>query len=251
MFPTLVLAAAFAGPLLSTVTVGGSCDQTCPSGRLVVGAGEIVGRRPDGWLVVLTARHVVEKMAEPSVYLREEETPGERFSELWLARDGRTASVIAEASDADLALVSFRPRAADAYAVAKLVSGGTPDSGDVIGDPNGEMWIASPFHFLESASDTYVVECSTCGPGDSGGGVFDDSGRLAGILIKQRVDPSKIVDGEAAGTTQFQVVAAAKVRAFLASTAQPWMGGASPATDPRDRGVWARFDAMRGDVTLH
>jgi hypothetical protein len=248
MFLALVLAAVLARPapatdpepLLATVTVGGICDGSCRGGTLVIGAGEIVGRRPNGALLVLTARHVVENIAQPRVYLREDTAPGASFASIWSRTRGRIAHVIAVASDADLALVSFRPQYDDAYAVATLADDGRPAGGDVIGDPNGALWTTSPFAFIESANDTYVVDCATCGPGDSGGGVFDDRGRLAGILVKQRIDPAKIVDGEPAGTTQFQVVALAKVRSFLALGRTNTWGNRLAQTE-----AWSRFDAMR------
>jgi hypothetical protein len=239
MFTTFILAAVM--PLLSTVTVGGVCSVDCPHGQLVLGAGEIVGERPDGMLLVLTARHVVDKLARPSVYLRDARSAGAAFGELWQTHAGRRASVVALAPDTDLALVAFRPRAYDTFAVATLAPSGLPGFGSIVGDPNGALWTTSPFRFLERTDDTFVVECATCGPGDSGGGVFDASGRLAGILIRQRIDPANIVNGEALGTTQFQVVALSKVRAFLANTpAATAVTAGRYGDDP-----WSRFEAMR------
>jgi hypothetical protein len=239
MLPALILAAAFYGdrpypytapsrPLLSTVTLGGMCSGSCRDGALIIGAGEIVGRRDDGALLVLTARHVVEKLPHPRVYVRAGELPGTPFAALWERRPGRAGTVVAVSPDADLALVAFRPRRIDAYRIATLADESWPEGGEVVGHPNGALWTTSPFRFLESARDTFDVDCGTCGPGDSGGGVFDGEGRLAGILVRQRIDPGAGADGRARGTTEFQVVSLAKVRAFIAS--------GQDAFDP-----WSRF----------
>jgi len=210
-------------PLLATVTVGGLCCEEGRHGRLLVGAGEIVARRADGVLLVLTARHVIDEIAKPHVYVREGDEPGTPFATLWQSRPGRPLDVIALAPDVDLALVAFRPKRFDEYAVATLGDEASPDSGEVIGDPNSAVWMTSPFRLLAASSGTYIVDCHTCGPGDSGGGVFDEQGHLAGIVVRQRVDP---------GTgAQFQVVALSKLRSFLAAYRPAPVAG-----------VWSRFD---------
>ena len=262
MFAPIVLAALLGAsplgdapppsPSRSTVTVGGLCSNDCTHGKLVLGAGEIVGRRGDGSLIVLTARHVVDKIDRPLVYLRDGDEPGSRFSDLWQSRRGRPGNVLALSPDADLALVTFRPRYADTYAIATLSDESRPSDGEILGDPNGVLWTTSPFRFLEAAADTFVVDCVTCGPGDSGGGAFDYRGRLTGILIRQRVDPRKVVDGEAAGTTQFQVVALSKVRSFIVAAtrdADPPRAIAARRSLSVDD-PWARFDAMRRNAAI-
>jgi hypothetical protein len=263
MLPALVLAAVFSrsalpatpsAELLATVTVGGVCDGgngACRPGTLVIGAGEIVGHRPDGTMLVVTARHVVENISRPRVYLQADHESGTSFTSIWQSR-GRVARIVEIASDADLALVSFRPTTYDAFAVATLAADDRPGDGDVIGDPNGALWTTSPFAFVERSDDTYVVDCATCGPGDSGGGVFNDRGRLAGILIRQRVDPTRIVNGEPVGTTQFQVVSLAKVRSLIAGDAEPKPPPAAPIANraPRETDAWARFEAMRRGRTF-
>src|ERR1700679_364440 len=90
--------------LLATVTVTGRCVKGCPSGEMTLGAGVIVNRRPDGTLVVLTARHVIEHSIAPSIFVRNGAQPGIDFDWFATERFARRASVIAYASNVDLAL---------------------------------------------------------------------------------------------------------------------------------------------------
>jgi S1-C subfamily serine protease len=227
--------------LRSTVTLTGRCVRSCRPGEMTLGAGEIVGRRPDGTLIVLTARHVIESIAMPRVYVRNDAEPGIDFTSFAQGTGARRATVIAYASNVDLALVAFRPLDEDDYAFAALAPGDRSISakpGVVIGDPNGLLWTVSNYTFLNNAASTFLLNCWTCGPGDSGGGVFDSAGRLVGILVQQRV----VFDDGAAPlrTTQFLAISLPELRLFLGATER--QRSQSP---PAVSAAWMRFDEMR------
>lgn len=228
--------------LLETVTVTGHCVEVCPNGEMTLGAGVIVDRRPDGTLVVLTARHVIEHSVAPSVFVRDGAQPGVGYG--WFAREryARRANVIAYASNVDLALVAFRPTTDDDYAFASLARGDAhsrPMSGFVVGDPYGSLWTVSRYTLLERGGGTMLLDCATCGPGDSGGGVFDATGGLLGILIDQRVD------GPAATgirTSEFQAVSLAELRLFMNATRRQRSHGTPSSSESE---AWLRFDTLR------
>jgi S1-C subfamily serine protease len=228
--------------LSSTVTVSGPCESGCPSGNMSIGAGEIVGRRIDGSLLVLTARHVVENARALTIFVRNGATPGVGFASFAESVPGRRARVVAYAANVDLALVSFKPVRGDEYAFAPLADREIDQvsmPGDVVGDPNGALWTVSRYSFLTADATTFDVLCSTCGPGDSGGGVFDPSGKLLGIVVQQAVD-----DRSFDPTEQFKAVGLPELRLFLDRT------GSNPAAaeTPVDTDVWKRFDATRKHV---
>jgi len=227
--------------LRSTVTVTGRCTRDCAGETTTLGSGVIVGRRPDGSLVVLTARHVIEHVSSPEVYVRDGAEPGVDFTSFARGRDARRATVIAYADNVDLALVAFHPRDEDDYGFAALAGEdglGGAHPGVVVGDPYGSLWIASRFTVVSDNPNTFLLDCETCGPGDSGGGVFDAAGRLLGILVDQRVvgDDS----GQQHRTSQFLAVSPAELRLFLASTDR----GPTPQM-PDISQAWVRFEAMR------
>lgn len=200
--------------LRATVTVGGPCANDCPSGSSTLGAGEIVDRRADGTLVVVTARHVIDDTTSLAVFVRDDAQPGTDFDELTHERVGHRATLIAYARNVDLALVAFQPARFDDYALAPIASDdviGSPVAGVVIGHPNGLLWTVSPYTFLTSHATTFDVNCGTCGPGDSGGGVFDADGELLGIVVQQRVDG----EDETERTSEFQAISLAELREFL------------------------------------
>jgi S1-C subfamily serine protease len=244
MLASLALVAALlptTQELRSTVTLTGNCIRSCHPGEMTLGAGEIVSRRPDGTLVVLTARHVIESIATPRVYIRNDAEPGVEFASFAQGAGPRRATVIAYASNVDLALVAFRPLEDDDYAFAALAADDRPASaktGVVIGDPNGFLWTVSRYTFLQNASSTFLLDCWTCGPGDSGGGVFNAAGRLVGILVQQRVE---FDDGAAPQrTTQFLAVSLAELRLFLGATERQRSQGPAAVS-----AAWLRFDEMR------
>lgn len=229
----------------STVTVSGPCANHCPDGNVTIGAGEIIDRRPDGALVVVTARHVVEDSKSLEVFVRDGAMPGIGFESFSRDRIGHRATVIAFAANVDLALVAFEPAGDDDYTLAPIAVDDEPAGrvpGVVVGDPNGSLWTASPYTFLRRAATTFDLDCLTCGPGDSGGGVFDATGQLLGIVIQQRVDD----EDENERTSEFQAISLAELRMFLdiAGTQR------SPAPERAEAlsSAWKRFDAPRGDA---
>lgn|GEM_PF-6839030 len=239
MFALLLAAALPAAPsrdprdleLLSTVTISGPCARTCRGDRIMFGSGEIVARRAGGRLLVLTAEHVIANMRYARIYLRDDSGDDEIVSAVRRER-GAAATIVARDSARDLALVSFRPSPGDAYAVAAFATDGTLTRGNVVGDPYGALWTVSAYRAAPS-DDGAIVTCRTCGPGDSGGGVFDERGALAGIIVSQEV----IVNGDepvAFGkrSSNFKVVPLDEVRAFVA---------ASPPDAPAADDAWARF----------
>jgi len=203
-----------------------------------IGAGEIVGRRTDGTLLVLTARHVIEDARTLTVFVRNGATPGTRFASLAQIASGRHAHVVAYASNVDLALVAFRPARADDVAFAPFAekSSDSATPGVVVGHPNGALWIASNYSYLDAGSTTFEVTCSTCGPGDSGGGVFDADGKLIGIVVQQAVD-----DRSSDPTPQFVAIGVQEMRMFLTFAGSAAM--ISPVDQQSD--VWKPFDPAR------
>jgi S1-C subfamily serine protease len=144
--------------------------------------------------------------------------------------------VLAYASNVDLALVVFRPWGSDDYDFAPLAAEGAQgEPGVVVGDPYGSLWTVSRFTFLQTTPDAFLLDCATCGPGDSGGGVFDAGGRLIGILVQQRVEGQ-----EARRTSQYLAVSLPELRLFLDATQANRRPGPPHLSD-----AWIRFESMR------
>lgn len=70
---------------------------------------------------------------------------------------------------------------------------------DVFGDPPAGEWLLQQAYATDGTTEmsdsaypmwthAYMVECAACGPGDSGAGVWDDQGRLAGIFVAKGDD---------------------------------------------------------------
>ncbi|MGD1067762.1 MAG: serine protease [Vulcanimicrobiaceae bacterium] len=239
---------------LSTVTIGG-LTASGRSGSAEFGAGEIVARRSDGTLLVLTAKHVIADLSAPHVYLRGDVPTGTWVQHFFSPDGGHEAQVVATARDEDLALVAFRPAPGDRYAIARF-GVARPASGTIVGHPYGAAWTTSAFALIDAPSGTLIVRCTHCGPGDSGGGLFDGDGNLAGIVIERQ---DVVQHGHDVATGVFKAIALAPVQRFVASVGVH--GGAATRLlaerAPAARGipsyavnssVWARFNAARGSA---
>jgi S1-C subfamily serine protease len=226
---------------LSTVTVGGMTGSA-RSGTGAFGAGEIVARRSDGTLLVLTAKHVVADLNAPRVYLRDDVPSGSWVQRFFSSQGGQDAQVIATSRTEDLALVAFRPAPGDRYAIARF-GAARPAHGTIVGHPYGAAWTTSAFALLDAPSGTLIVRCARCGPGDSGGGLFDDDGNLAGIVI-ERQDIER--NGRSVATGVFKAIALAPLRRFVAAAG---VREGIPA-DTVDSAAWARFNAARPPAGL-
>ncbi|HMD03380.1 MAG TPA: serine protease [Candidatus Baltobacteraceae bacterium] len=221
--------------LSAVVTVGGLCAATCEPGEVDFGAGTIVGRSGDGALLVLTAHHVIARVARPRVYVHDE-SGAQTSSALWRTGIAHPARVLATSSE-DLALLEFWPYPDDHYALAPVAElDDLPHGGNIVGHPNGALWTVSPYRLLVDDGETFVVDCPSCGPGDSGGGVFDDAGRLDGIVVTREV----VVHGATqtrSATTRFRAIARERLRSFLKLVSTQADAGAR---------AWRRFATLRG-----
>ena len=149
------------------------------------GAGLVVGARA-GRLYIVTANHVVRRggtVADVTVSLRN--LPGE-----W-----HPARVLDHADrQLDLAVLAVvdqpgQPLGGAPVAFAILGSPETLKVGDdlhAIGNPLGRPWHVnlSPFKYRRSDGDRLSFEAPLVQKGHSGGGVFDPSWRLMGMLIR-------------------------------------------------------------------
>jgi hypothetical protein len=225
------------GAVLSTVTIGGSVNAT---GSAQFGAGEIVGRGPDGTLLVLTARHVVNGLnAAPRIYLHDDVPSGSWVQRFFSPDGGRSAQIVAVAHKSDLALLAFVPEPDDRYAVARFASA-NPGAGTVVGAPYGAAWTTSRFSLVEAPAGRLIVRCAQCGPGDSGGGVFDAGGHLAGILIESQ---DHVVGGRQVPTGIYRAISLGPARQFVANATVP-EGAAQPLARVTSN-AWSRFHADR------
>lgn len=229
----------------STVTIGGTVGAVRGGNEVHFGAGEILAQRADGTLLVLTARHVVANLGTLRVFLHDDVPSGSSVQRFFSPGAGREASVVALAGDTDLALIAFRPQPGDRFALARF-GDADPAHGTIVGHPYGAAWTTSTFALVDTGSATLIVRCARCGPGDSGGGVFDAEGGLAGIVTESQ---DNVVDGRPVATGIFRAIALAPIRRFVASA------GASIAATPAvpllatraisASGAWTRFNADR------
>lgn len=222
---------------LSTVTIVGDCVRDCTRGNTVFGAGVIVERK-GAELVVVTARHVIEAMRAPRIYLQREAGAGTPLESYRRNEGGHPATLLSTSDDSDLALVAFRPAWRDLYATASLATGPPPKLGSIVGHPYGKPWTVSHFAFSDAMANGFVVRCVGCGPGDSGGGTFDAYGRLCGIVVsEQRISRNGEPPAFAEPTGRFAVVPMGQVRALVAF-------GGRKVTEPQRTDAWERFTAV-------
>lgn len=222
--------------LRASVTIAGACTSDCDDASLTFGSGEIVARRSDGTLLVLTARHVVEGMSRPYVFFRNAAQDAESLEDLWSAGHGVAAGILSESISDDLALVEVAPFPDDQYAVATLSGTASPAQGDIVGDPDGRPLTISTYRYVANSDDAIVVACASCAHGDSGGGVFDAHGNLAGILVaEERIRHNNEPMAYTEHTGRFHAVALARLRLLLAY----WRSDSARANPPEN--PWNRF----------
>jgi S1-C subfamily serine protease len=229
----------------STVTIGGTLGASRGGDEVHFGAGEILAQRADGTLLVLTARHVVADLGGLRVFLHDDVPAGSLVQRFFSPGAGRDASVVAVAPDTDLALIAFRPQPGDRFALARF-GAADPARGTIVGHPYGASWTTSAFALVDAENATLIVRCARCGPGDSGGGLFDADGGLAGIVTASQ---DNMVDGHPVATGIFRAIALAPIRRFVAS-AGALTAAAPVAPQPVTRAIagsdaWARFHADR------
>lgn len=87
----------------------------------------------------------------------------------------------------DLAVVTVaKPAGLDDSAAS--LSKAAPSLGEkltITGNPNGKLFVASSGTVVSTGVAKYgfAFDCDTCGPGDSGGGIFNAQGQLIGVLL--------------------------------------------------------------------
>jgi hypothetical protein len=181
---------AFAGVVLPAVAVASGdaanvADHTRRSTAYVaarvsdrseaVGAGVIIAVSPN--VIVLTARHLA---ARKNLSLR-------TFA-------GEQLRIVAEyeVADRDLALIvaTGACTGCEAAETADAITVGEPIH--VWGNPQGRRYVMSPGTVADlrptipgyETNGRFALACDSCDVGDSGGGVFDERGRLLGIITE-------------------------------------------------------------------
>ena len=173
-------ALAFAGGDASSVAQHTRRSTAFVSARLsdrseAVGAGVIIAVAPN--VIVLTARHLA---ARKNLALR--------------TYSGEQLRIVAEyeVADRDLALIvaSGACTGCEAAETADAITVGEPIH--VWGNPQGKRYVLSSGTIADlrpkipgfETNGRFALACDTCDVGDSGGGVFDDRGRLLGIITE-------------------------------------------------------------------
>ncbi|MDE2098142.1 MAG: trypsin-like peptidase domain-containing protein [Patescibacteria group bacterium] len=69
---------------------------------------------------------------------------------------------------------------------------GTPWALQFARGSQGPMFNSTP-DYSGSAAPLFAIDCPNCGPGDSGAAVFDENGRIKGVLVMGRQAPEMIL----------------------------------------------------------
>jgi S1-C subfamily serine protease len=180
LFGALLPGIALAGGDASSVSLHTKRSTAYITARVsdrseAVGAGVIIAVSPN--VIVLTARHLA---ARKNLALR---TYG-----------GELLRIVAEyeVADRDLALIiaSGPCIACEAAETADAITVGEPIH--VWGNPQGNRYVLSAGTVVDlhpslpgfATNGRFALACESCDAGDSGGGVFDDRGRLLGIVTE-------------------------------------------------------------------
>lgn len=140
-----------------------------------VGAGVIIAVTPN--VIVMTARHLV---AQKNLTLR-----------TW---SGEMLRILAEyeVADRDVALIVASGPCTGCEAAETSDSISYGEAVHVWGNPQGKRYVVSPGRVVDlqpaipgfATNGRFALACDTCDVGDSGGGVFDERGRLLGIITE-------------------------------------------------------------------
>lgn len=116
--------------------------------------------------LILTARHCTEGVSRMEVLTSDHSV--------------YTASFVAKSNAQDLALVRIDRHNTPFFRLADTIVRG--EHIFVLGSPMGETSVLSQGFIAKLAGDFMVIDASVV-PGNSGGPVYDDSGRLVGIAV--------------------------------------------------------------------
>lgn len=148
--------------------------------RTPVGLGSGFVIHPEGYLV--TNDHVVEGSTELTVVVYRQATDGLRKDEYKKIRIVATSSLL------DLALLKIEPEEPEEFVTVPLADSGALTQGDgvfAVGNPMGlERTLSEGIVSLKSrllGGQTYVQTTAALSPGNSGGPLFDMSGRVIGV----------------------------------------------------------------------
>lgn len=159
-------------------------------------SGVDIGRRGP-YEMILTARHCVHRTREDRADNMTPTPMRVKFN------DGTRYLVMryeyAPHDDIGVLLIPATGRAPAIFSTQPIERGGDYF---VFGMPNGYPWSYVPATSMQGSQDSRVAEpwkttilvaCPACGPGDSGGGLFDANGTLLGIAVANDGAVSAIV----------------------------------------------------------
>ena len=161
------------------------------------GAGIVVGEQ-NNRLYIVTANHVVRRGEEEISDLKIEfrSLPGETFG----------ANILSSLNkDLDIAVLSIDLTTlgvtVDQFPLERLSGGGiTSETQSIysIGYGNGIPWVSlvEQANVLEDAGNVMKVQFSNVNPGDSGGGIFDESGQFVGLITSDEPPAINVVKAQ-------------------------------------------------------